>query len=233
MMNPIEFQACLFDLDGTLVDSEVLWVQAIHDWLAAQHLPVDKPTVMQWVYGHAWSDIHRFMLERFPRLERDASTMAAQVRPVFVALHANVEVRIPSSLALLRQLSAHYPVAIVTGSPREDAEQALDRAGIRAAVRFMLTSEDYAPGKPDPAGYRMAADRLGLPPETCLVFEDSAAGVRSAKAAGMRCVALARPGRPPQDVRAADLILSDLADFPWTPPLHPAGVGGINGCGSV
>ncbi len=80
-------------------------------------------------------------------------------------------------------------------------------------VRFVLGAEDYAPGKPSPAGFLEGARRLGVPPQECLVFEDSAAGIAAARAAGMRCVALDRPGAYPQDLSAADWVLSDLAQF--------------------
>ena len=63
-----------------------------------------------------------------------------------------------------------------------------------------------------PACFLLGAERLGLPPSECLVFEDSTAGIRAAKAAGMVCVALQRPGRPPQDTRRADEVLADLAE---------------------
>lgn len=85
--------------------------------------------------------------------------------------------------------------------------------GIGRDVRFVLGAEDYEPGKPSPAGFLLGARRLGVPPETCLVFEDSRAGVLAAKQAGMLCVALARPGSHPQDLSGADWILEDLAAF--------------------
>ena len=85
--------------------------------------------------------------------------------------------------------------------------------GVEDVVRLFLGTEDYAEGKPDPACFLLAARMLAVPPESCLVFEDSAAGVIAAKAATMTCVALQRPGRPAQDVSLADEVLSDLADF--------------------
>jgi len=85
--------------------------------------------------------------------------------------------------------------------------------GLRDAVSFSLGAEDYGPGKPDPSCFLMAAERLGVNPEQCVVFEDSAAGVLAAKSAGMSCVALVRPGLPEQDVTSADRVVEDLGDF--------------------
>jgi beta-phosphoglucomutase-like phosphatase (HAD superfamily) len=111
-------------------------------------------------------------------------------------------------------------VAIVSGSPRVDVQDGVELLGIAPLLRFFLGSEDYPRGKPDPAGFLLAAQRLGAAPADCLVFEDSAAGVRAARAAGMRCVALARPGAPAQDLSDADLVLNDLGGF--SPDALPA-----------
>lgn len=209
----IDIKAYLFDLDGTLVDSEILWVQAICSWLRAQGLDPSREQVMDWVYGRAWRDIYRQIIDRYPSLGLTLEAMEQALRPSFAALNDAADTRIQSSVRLLARLASCYPVAIVTGSPRYDAEVAIDRIDVRRYLRFMLTSEDYAPGKPDPAGFLLAARRLQCAPGKCLVFEDSAAGVQAAKSAGMYCVALARPGRPRQELDAADLVLPDLAAF--------------------
>jgi len=80
-------------------------------------------------------------------------------------------------------------------------------------IAFYLGASDYPFGKPHPSGFLMAAERLGVEPANCVVFEDSAVGVAAGKAAGMKVVALAQPLRPKQDVAAADLILDDLGKF--------------------
>jgi sugar-phosphatase len=83
-------------------------------------------------------------------------------------------------------------------------------AGVEGDVRAVVATEDVPRGKPDPAPYLLAAEQLGVPPGECVAFEDSRAGVLSAKAAGMRVVALQRPGAPPQDLSEADLVADDL-----------------------
>jgi len=123
------------------------------------------------------------------------------------------DVQIAGSVKLLVRLAAEHPVAIVSGSPREDIADSIALMGIGPFVHFFLGAEDYHPGKPDPACFLLAAQRMQVDPSACLVFEDSAAGVRAAKAAGMSCVALARPDAPRQDVATADLVLDDLGKF--------------------
>ncbi|HEO70463.1 MAG TPA: HAD family hydrolase, partial [Candidatus Hydrogenedentes bacterium] len=123
------------------------------------------------------------------------------------------EVRIHSSIALLEELAQAHPVCIVSGADREHVDHGIELAGVAPLLAFSLSGDDFAPPKPDPTCYRMASEKLGRGPGECLVFEDSAAGVKAAKAAGAHCVALARPGRPPQDLSAADWVLDDLGRF--------------------
>jgi HAD superfamily hydrolase (TIGR01509 family) len=206
-------RAFFFDLDGTLLDTEVLWVQATRAYLLARQVPCSPEEAMALVYGRSWRDIYLDIEQRFPQVATGMERVGAELRVELQRLRAATDVRIGGSVALLERLAAEHPVAIVSGSPCTDIAESITLMGIAAHVRFFLGAEDYAPGKPDPACFLMAARRLGVPPASCLVFEDSAAGVRAAKSAGMHCVALVRPGAPAQDVAAADLVLEDLARF--------------------
>ena len=207
--------AFIFDLDGTLVDTELLWAEAMRAFLCDRRCECAKEALLRIVFGRSWSDIYRDLVERFPSLASTPShAMAEGLRAYYLRLReAGGDVVIRSSVALLKSLAERTPVIIVSGSPRADVEEAVRLLDADASVRFVLGAEDYSPGKPSPAGFLLGAKRLGVPPANCLVFEDSFAGVRAAKAAGMWCVALARHGAHPQDLSAADWVLSDLAKF--------------------
>jgi sugar-phosphatase len=139
--------------------------------------------------------------------------MEARIALYYHEVAAGRDIRIEGSIALLRRLARERPVCIVSGSSTKTVAAAVDHLGIGDALRFFLGADDYSPGKPHPAGYLLAAERLRVPPADCLVFEDSEAGLRAAKAAGMRCVVLLRDVRNSQDFSTADLVLADLADF--------------------
>lgn len=207
-------RAFIFDLDGTLIDTDTLWVEALELYLREEGLALSHEESMDIVYGRAWLDIHRHLVGRFPALaSRPIKRIQKEWRAVFMRLRETRDVRIPGSIETLRRLAADYPVCIVSGSSCDDLAEEVVHLGIDKTIGFFLGSEDYYPGKPDPTCFRMAAGRLGVPPGECLVFEDSAAGVRAAKAAGMHCVALVRPGAPPQDVSGADLVVATLEGF--------------------
>jgi len=204
--------AFLFDLDGTLVDTERLWVAACEEVLRDAGHPVSHERAVALIYGRAWGDIQPELLRDYPDSFPNAESLKRAMGAAFDRLKGATDIRIPSSIALLERLAATHPVAVVSGSSRRTVEEMLRLAGVDGAVRLIIATEDVPRGKPDPAPYLLAAEKLGLPPAACLAFEDSSAGVRSAKAAGMRVVALQRPGAPPQDFSEADAVVADLAD---------------------
>ena len=207
--------AFIFDLDGTLVDTEMLWAEATRAFLADRHCECSREAVLQIVFGRSWTDIYRDLSARFQSLSGLSShAMAEHLRTYYFRLREKSDsIIIHSSAELLKALSKTHPVIVVSGSPRADVEAAVHLLGASTEVRFVLGAEDYSPGKPSPAGFLLGAQRLGIEPARCLVFEDSTAGVKAAKAAGMWCVALARECAHPQDLSSADWTLSDLAEF--------------------
>lgn len=208
-------KACLFDLDGTITDTDVIWIDALADMLAALGHPVSTDWTAEIVYGKAWSSSYARIVERFPDLAPIPSDeLAHRSDSFFKARVAATDVRIPGTIALIRRLAAAgVPCAVVSGSTHPQIEAALAIAGVRDCFRAIVGSGDYAHGKPSPEGFLLGAEKLGADPADCTVFEDSEAGVAAGKAAGMRVVALKLPDHPPQDLSAADLVLDDLSKF--------------------
>jgi HAD superfamily hydrolase (TIGR01509 family) len=206
-------RAYIFDLDGTLVDSEVIWTDAIADYLRGHKIEFSQQDAAQLVYGRSWRDIHGDIVRMYPKLHMPIEAMEAAVYTYYEGIASQRDIRISTSVELLKRLSSSYPVCIVSGSSRKTIGEAVSLMGIDEHLEFFLGAEDYSPGKPDPVCYRLAADKLGLDAEDCLVFEDSQAGLNAANAAGMTCVVLTRCGRPSQDFTLADLVLDDLANF--------------------
>jgi len=205
-------KAAIFDLDGTLMDSEILWVEGMCRYLDKRGYATAYDRILKMVYGHSWRQVYADVMKMFPLPGVTIATMEVDLRHEIQTLHRERgDIIIHSSVAFLRTLATMVPVCIVSGSPCADIDHSIKRMKIEEAVTFFIGAEQYGPGKPDPTCFLMARERLQVPAEECVVFEDSSAGVRAAKAAGMRCVALARPGLPAQDVSAADLVVADLS----------------------
>lgn len=210
--------AFLFDLDGTLIDSEMLWARAIVGWLADQGIAAETNDIAALVFGHSWIDIHSSLLDRFPSLpKRFADQDAIGLRAHYNRLSSDPSaIIIPSAVAFYREAAKIAPCAIVSGSPRNDVANAARLCGIDGLTAFVLGMEDYARGKPAPDGYLLAAERLHAPPSRCIVFEDSTAGVRSGIAAGMKVVGIDRNHVVRQDFTGCILTVSDLAELSLT-----------------
>ena len=119
---------------------------------------------------------------------------------------------LPGALETVRRLADVFPLALASSSNREVIDAVLGAGAIAPLFRATVSSEEVARGKPAPDVYLEAARRLGVAPERCAAVEDSHNGIRSAKAAGMRCVAVPNPHYPPPDdvLAAADDVLPSL-----------------------
>lgn len=212
MMN---FDAAFFDMDGTLVDSECLYGTALCRSLEGLGLELANEHSLRLVYGRAWSSIYRDLVMLFPELDVDEDELDGIILKYFHQIQTeNPEFFIiEGSRRLLVKLAEEMPVAIVSGSTGPHLAGFVETLGIRKQLRTIVGSEDYDKGKPSSHPYLEAARRLNVNPDRCVAFEDSAAGVRSAKAAGMFCVALKRPGAVEQDISPADQILPDLEEW--------------------
>ncbi len=186
----MNIKAYIFDLDGTLVDTEPLYIQAAIDALAEKGAVITRDEAFNLVHGHAWSLIYRTSQERYPGTWPEAEEMWRFVENRAVELSRSFDISIASSIETLLRLAKDTPVAVVSGSPREKIERNLIETGVDAVVEFFMGCEDYEHSKPHPEPFLLAADKLGVAPSECLVFEDSPAGVESAKAAGMHVVVL-------------------------------------------
>ncbi|MGI4831388.1 MAG: HAD family hydrolase [Janthinobacterium lividum] len=184
------FRAYLFDLDGTLADSMPLhlrsWQQAV------QESGGEFPTDLFWAWGGIpLTRTVEMLNERFGytldpvavvhRKEQLYLTMLDELKPI------------ASVLAHVHAEYGRLPMAIVSGSPRLTIERTLDTLQLRHYFDTLVGMEDYTHGKPDPEPFLIAAERLGVPPATCLVFEDAEAGFASAQAAGMSFVRVPVP----------------------------------------
>ena len=197
------FDAVIFDLDGTLVDTERLIHAAGIEAFAALGVAVD-PAFLHGLVGK--DDVTGAGLIRaaFPEMDPRAFD-AAWVAGVDRLMADGLPLK--SGVLELLALIGH-PRAIATSSNRRQADKKLSRSGLAPHFAHVIVLEDVAWPKPAPDPYLLAAARLGVPPGRCVAFEDSETGAASARAAGMTVVQV--PDMLPASGRHADLVAPDL-----------------------
>jgi alpha-glucosidase len=191
--------AILLDMDGTLVDSDAAVERAWTAW-AREHR-VDPAAALAVSRGHVPRDTARQLL---PHLDEAAVARAGARQLALQYDDVSDVTATPGAHLLLETIErAGLPWAVVTGADHRLAAARLGAAGIRAPA--LIAFEDFAAGKPDPEPYRLAAARLSVAPERCLVVEDSEPGLAAGRAAGAMTASLRG--------LAADLRLADLAQL--------------------
>lgn len=189
--HPDDPVAVVFDFDGTLVSSEDVSHEAMAKVLAEDgHVLTERERSE--VVGHAWPHTRAYLVDL---MGYDEAGIASYRERVAAAFHARIDdvVLFDDVAAVLDQLHAtRVPVAVCTSSGRPYLEGLLERTGIADRFAATVARQDTDEHKPLPAPYLLAAQRLGVDPATCVVVEDTPAGIAAAQAAGMRVVAVDR-----------------------------------------
>lgn len=202
-----DFAAVLWDLDGTIVDTEPLWIAAEHE-LAAEHDATWTHEDALAVVGSALLDSGEYIRTRLGLDLSPAEVVDYLVARIVAGLETHIPWR-PGAPDLIRELSERgTPQALVTMSYRSIAAQ----VAVHLPLDVVVTGDEVARGKPHPEPYLRAAELLGVDAADCLAVEDSATGAASANAAGCTVVAVPHMVRvPEQDRRVAVATLDGLS----------------------
>jgi HAD superfamily hydrolase (TIGR01509 family) len=184
------FRAYLFDCDGTIADSMPLhyiaWKMALGEWGCV----FDEKLFYSWGGRPAREIITK--LNKMQGLAMPVETVAVHKEELFFELLPQLKA-IPEVVEIIKAEHGKIPFAVVSGGRRESVIKALSVLHLMEYFEIIIGSEEYAHGKPAPDCFLLAAERLGVAPKDCLVFEDTDLGIEAATAAGMASVKVPEP----------------------------------------
>ncbi len=205
--------AVVFDMDGVLVDSEHLWDE-IREQLARERGGRWHERAQADMMGMSSPEWSTYMHDTIGLPESPEEINAEVVRRLLARYRESLPL-LPGAVEAVQRLSARWPLGLASSSNREVIDAVLSTAGIADRFQATVSSEEVERGKPAPDVYLEAARRLGVEPRRSVAVEDSRNGIRSARAAGMRVVAIPNPRYPPGDdaLADADLVLHSLDEL--------------------
>jgi beta-phosphoglucomutase len=206
----------VLDLDGTVLDNMHVHAEAFAEFCRRHALPPFTEEMRLRLDGKRNRDIFPVLFGR-ELTDGEQVALAGEKEGLYRELSAGRLQALRGLPELLGACERHaIPVAVATSAPAENVRHSLAEIGLAERLSRVLRSDDMPRGKPFPDVFLAAAASLGVPPDTCLAFEDAPAGVVAALAAGMRCVALATSFTPesfPVHGAHPDLVVKDFEEF--------------------
>jgi HAD superfamily hydrolase (TIGR01509 family) len=205
--------AVVFDLDGVIIDSEHVWDDA-RESLAKERGGRWHEGAQRDMMGMSSVEWSRYMHDVIGLPDPPKEISAEVVRRLEEIYRRELPV-IPGAPEAVERLADEWPLGVASSSNRPLIDLVLELSGLARFFRATVSSEEVPRGKPAPDVYLEAARRLGVDPTRSVAIEDSANGIRSAKAAGMRVVAIPNPRYPPSDeaLRLADVTLAGVTEL--------------------
>lgn len=202
-------KAIIFDMDGVLVDSEPFHVAIEKQQFALNNLNISD------------EEHHKFMgvaSDLMWQKIADRHTLHLPVNELIVQ-NRNESIRyfselsgipvMPGLIDLLEELTQkNFPMAVASSSFPEIIDLILEKTGLKKYFSVIVSSQEAGKSKPEPDVFLLAAQKLGISPEDCLVIEDSANGIKAAHSAGMTCIAYQGPGANAANQREADAVVT-------------------------
>jgi HAD superfamily hydrolase (TIGR01509 family) len=202
----------IFDMNGVITDDE-----EIHE-LATQHIfntigfDVTPEIYRKFCLGRTDVAAFKDILEQFGVKDKNMEDLIEAKSVQYQQMIVGNLKTYPGVIKLIKDLHQKYPLALTSSSTFEEVQTVMDELQIGNLFEVLVTSQDVVYGKPHPEPYLLTAEKLNVAPASCLVIEDSENGVKSAKSAGMKCLAITNTENP-DNLRLADWIIEDYAEI--------------------
>jgi len=204
----------IYDLDDVMVNSYGLHVKATGLVLSEQGVQLDQKTLSEKLksklLGRRVIEVIRILVSHF-KLKIDPKALFQRREEIFLRLareELGLMPGVKESLNLFR--NEGYKTAVASSGTKELINLVLEKFGLFHLFEEIVTAEDVRKGKPDPEVFSVAVKKLVFKPEECVVFEDATNGIKAAKKAGCKCIAIKNPHVPEQDLSKADVVVNSL-----------------------
>lgn len=201
----------LWDMDGVVVDTAPFHFEAWQQTFAKLGVKYSLVEFKESFGRRNEAIIPEIMGE--PVSPEEIAAIAREKEALFRRLARGKIKPFPGAVELLQRLSkSNIKMALVSSTPPRNIDSVLQSLEIKEYFQIIISGADVTKGKPDPECFLLAASRLGVGPENCVVIEDSTAGVSAAKSAGMKCIAITNTRRRNQ-LKKADLVIDTLQNI--------------------
>ena len=201
-------KAVIWDMDGVMVDSAPYHLKAWQEAFKKRGINFSQEDFRK-TFGQRNDTIIRAILGREAG-RREIEAIGREKEASFRQKIGREVTALPGVVALMQSLKASsFRMAVASSAPLENIELIMRGLGVTDCCQVIISEKDVTRGKPDPQAFLLAATRLGVRPENCLVIEDAVAGVAAAKRAGMACIAISN-SHPAQSLAPADLVVDSL-----------------------
>jgi HAD superfamily hydrolase (TIGR01509 family) len=206
-------EGVVFDLDGLLIETEEIWDE-VREELVRELGGRWTESAQRDMMGMSSKEWSRYMHDELGVPDPPDETNRLVVERMAERYREHLPL-LPGAVEAVERIAARWPLAVASSSNRPLIDLVLELSGLASYFRVTVSSEEVERGKPAPDVYLEAARRLGVAPERCAAVEDSESGILSAKAAGMRVIAIPnRSFRPSDDALAsADVVLASLDEL--------------------
>ncbi|MGI4885177.1 MAG: HAD family hydrolase [Janthinobacterium lividum] len=207
-------QTVIFDMDGVIIDTEPIHHHAFFTQFAELGITVSAAQYASFL-GSSTRNVFQQLKQQFG-LPQDVDALLLRKRALFnQAFDTDPTLDLLDNVrGLLDDLRAHQvPLVLASSASKATIGRVFARFGLGPYFGHVVSGEDFAQSKPNPAIFQHAAALAETPVSECVVIEDSANGVAAAKAAGIYCIGYASPHSPGQDLRQADLVIQDFSEL--------------------
>ena len=208
ILNDFEAEAVIFDLDGTLLDNNPYHLQSWKKYLENMGRDMTEEEYNANINGRTNRDVINY-IPGDALNEENSLKYGLEKEALYREVYKPFIKPVNGLLAFLKILAdKNVPMAIATSGIQPNIDFMFDNVPIKQYFKIIVNSSHIKKGKPDPEIYIKAASRLNVAPKNCLVFEDAVVGINSAKAAGMKVIAIATT-HPKEELNGADMIIDD------------------------